>query len=270
MPELPEVETVRRALAPWLTGRRILRARRADAPPGPKYLHLETADGQRIEAVNRRGKFLVLPLSGGDELIIHLGMTGQLGPVRPPDHVRVVVDLDDGPDPTLYFRDARRFGRFLVARGGDRSGLPSLQQAGIEPLSPEFTAAALRELLASSRGSIKTRLMSQRAVAGLGNIYVDEALWRARINPRKPSCEVSAIKVRRLRDAIVDLLEASIRAQGTTFRDFRTVGGQPGGFEIQLRAYGRTGQPCPRCANPIRRVVVAQRGTHFCPRCQRR
>ncbi len=112
--------------------------------------------------------------------------------------------------------------------------------------------------------------MSQRAVAGLGNVYVDEVLWLARIHPRKPSRDVSVVKARRLREAVVELLEASICAQGTTFRDFRGVAGEAGSFEGQLQACGRTGQPCPRCATPIRRVVVAQRGTHFCPRCQRR
>ncbi|TNF37851.1 MAG: bifunctional DNA-formamidopyrimidine glycosylase/DNA-(apurinic or apyrimidinic site) lyase [Deltaproteobacteria bacterium] len=269
MPELPEVETVRRELAPWLTGRRILRARRADAPPGPKYAHLERADGQRIEAVTRRGKFLVLPLSGGDELIIHLGMTGVVSPTPPADHVRVTLTLD-GPAPeVVYFRDPRRFGRFLVALEGDRSALPTLAAIGPEPLAPEFTAAQLAAGL-HGRAGVKATLLGQRAVAGLGNIYVDEALWRARIHPETAAADVSRGKIATLRDAIVDILTAAVEARGTTLSDYRTVGGEEGEYVGRLDAYGRDGQPCRRCGTTLVRRVVAQRGTHFCPRCQRR
>ena len=272
MPELPEVETVRRQLAPWLTGRTIIRARRAEAPPGPKYAHLERADGQRIEAVERCGKYIVMPLDGGDELVVHLGMTGQLGPRQPVDHLRVRVDLDEADDPdrdTLFFRDVRRFGRFVVAPDGDRSLLPTLAALGPEPLSEAFTVEALREGLRTS-GPVKQRLMGQRAVAGVGNIYCDEALWRARIHPMKAGRDVSAVKARRLRDAIVEVLEAGIAAGGTTLRDYVGVDGEEGRYVTELMAYGRTGEPCPRCTTPIRRILVGQRSTHFCPRCQRK
>lgn len=269
MPELPEVETVRRELEPWLASRRIRKARRADAPAGPKYANLERADGQRIEAVTRRGKFLILPLSGGDELIIHLGMTGRVLDTRPDLHLRVIVDLE-GPAPgVLYFQDTRRFGRFLVAPGGDRSLLPTLHAMGPEPLDPGFTPEILHAGLQTS-GPLKPRLMSQRAVAGLGNIYVDEALWRTRLHPLTTSRAVSLRKARELHAAIVDILSASIAAQGTTLRDFRTVGGEVGAYVQSLQAYGRQGEPCDRCGQPIRRVVVGQRSTHFCGRCQRR
>jgi len=269
MPELPEVETVRRELDPWLTRRTIVRARRADAPAGPKYAHLERADGQRIEAVTRRGKFLLLPLSGGDELVIHLGMTGIVSYTKPAGHLRVVVQLSGKRKSTLYFRDVRRFGRFLVLPRGDRGLLPSLRQMGPEPLSEAFDAASFHAALTSS-SAIKTSLLSQRPVAGLGNIYIDEALWRARIHPLTPAKKISRNKAAQLRDVIVEVLLASIAAQGTTINDYRTVDGQVGAFVEQLDAYGHDGDPCSRCGRTISKIVVGARGTHFCPSCQRR
>lgn len=268
MPELPEVETVRRELAPWLTGRTILSARRVEAPAGPKYADLERAEGQSIVAVERRGKFLLLPLSGGDELVVHLGMTGVITPAQPADHVRVRLILDGSDRPTLYFRDPRRFGRFLVCLGGDRSALPTLAALGPEPLAPDFTAARLAEGL-TGRAAVKVALLSQRPVAGLGNIYVDEALWRARIHPETPARSVSPRGVRALRDAIVAILGDAVAARGTTLSDYRTVGGDRGEYVGHLDAYGRAGEPCRRCQTAIVRVVVGARGTHLCPRCQR-
>lgn len=269
MPELPEVETVRRELEPWLASRRIRKARRADAPAGPKYANLERADGQRIEAVTRRGKFLILPLSGGDELIIHLGMTGRITPNVPERHLRVVVELSGRRRNTLYFQDTRRFGRFLVARAGDYPTLPTLAQLGPEPLDPAFTADVLHAALARSRAPIKALIMGQRAVAGVGNIYTDEALWRARIHPQCPANRVSKAKARALHAAIIELLEAAIAMRGTTFSDYRTVAGDTGGFVDLLKTYGRAGLPCARCSKPLKRTIVGQRGTSFCPRCQR-
>jgi len=270
MPELPEVETVRRELAPWLSGRTIRHARRVDAPPGPKYAHLERADGQRIEAVARRGKFLVLPLSSGDELIVHLGMSGQLSWEPPADHVRVRIDLDGSAAPgALFFRDPRRFGRCLVAAGGDRRALPTLHHLGPEPLDPAFTAEVLGARLTSA-SPIKVSLLSQRPVAGLGNIYVDEALWRARVHPLTPARAVPASRMAPLRDAIVAVLEASLARRGTTLSDYRTVEGERGGYAGALDVYGRDGASCPRCGETLVKIVIAQRGTHLCPRCQRR
>jgi len=267
MPELPEVETVRRELEPWLVGRTIVRARRADAPAGPKYHHLERADGQRIQAVNRRGKFLLLPLSRGDELVIHLGMTGHLTPHRPESHLRVVVDLEKKE--RLYFQDARRFGRFLVVRAGRYESLPTLHHMGPEPLSSAFTGDHFHHVLRTSRAPIKAFIMTQRPVAGVGNIYADEALWRARIHPLAPAHTVSRRKADELRTAIVDVLRASIAAQGTTFSDYRNVNGEPGDFFSELAAYGHDGDPCQRCGTKLARIIVGQRGTCFCPRCQR-
>lgn len=276
MPELPEVETVRSELDPWLTGRTILTARRVDAPPGPKYANLEAADGHRIEAVTRRGKFLLLPLSNGDELVVHLGMTGVMTAEQPATHLRVEVTLTPtGDRDALYFKDVRRFGRFMVALGGEYTGLPSLQQLGPEPLSEDFTTDVFWALLQRSKVAIKQRLMSQRAVAGAGNIYCDEALWMVGLHPLTPSNKVTKQRADALRIAIVKVLSDSIARRGTTLKDYRTVSGGSGGFASHLNAYGRTGQPCNRCEqegveSPIARIIVAQRSTHFCPRCQRK
>ncbi|MCC6525206.1 MAG: DNA-formamidopyrimidine glycosylase, partial [Polyangiaceae bacterium] len=224
MPELPEVETVRRELEPALVGATIVRARRVDAPAGPKYQHLGRAAGQRILAVARRGKFLLLPLSRGDELVIHLGMTGVLGFERPESHVRAVLELGRKRRPCLYFRDPRRFGRFLVRRPGEPCGLPTLERLGPEPLEPAFDDAAFGARL-RGRAPIKTALLGQRVVAGVGNIYADEALWRAGIHPLTPTGRLRPDEISRLRVAIVEVLRASVAAQGTTFRDYRTVNG---------------------------------------------
>ena len=264
------METVRRELAPWLTGRRIVEARRRDAPPGPKYVGLERADGQTIRSVNRRGKFLVMPLSSGDELIVHLGMTGRLTPTDPGSHVRVTAELEGQRPNIIHFRDVRRFGRFLVVPRGDYRILPTLDKMGPEPLSAEFTTDRLAHELQRSRSPVKAWLMSQRPVAGVGNIYVDEALWRARIHPRAPARRVARSRVGPLRDAIVDLLTAAIAAKGTTFSSFRNVAGEEGAYVSQLDVYGRAGEPCRRCGKALTKAVIGQRSTVYCTACQRR
>lgn len=266
IPELPEVETVRLELAPWLSGAVITTAALLDARPGPKYAGLERAVGRRIMAVNRRGKFLLLPLDGGDELIIHLGMTGVLSP-EPASHLRVKLEIDTMPS-TLYFRDARRFGRFLVVPAGDYTSLPTLAALGPEPLSPDFYPARFARAL-RVKTAIKTHLLSQRPVAGVGNIYADEALWRARLHPLTPAARLSAQQVTRLCRAIKEVLSESLSAHGTTLSDYRTVNGEVGGFGSFLQVYGRAGEPCLRCGRTVEKLVVAARGTHYCPHCQK-
>lgn len=278
IPELPEVETVRRELEPWLSGRTIVGAELVEAVAGPKYAGLERAAGQRIISVERRGKFLVLPLSrfgqnsgeAADELIVHLGMTGVISRCPPPAHLRVRVDLDEGPHATLFFRDIRRFGRFMVVPAGEYRLLPTLAAMGPEPLSDGFTIAGFRRSLERSEVAVKTYLLSQRPVAGVGNIYADEALWQAGVHPETPAKSVPIARVGPLRDAIKTVLQASIAAQGTTLNDYRTVDGGVGGYLERLAVYGHTGEPCPRCGTEIRRSIVGARSTHFCPRCQRR
>lgn len=263
------METVRRELEPWLTGRTILGACLEDAPPGPKYAGLQRAAGQRITSVGRRGKFLLMPLSRGDELVVHLGMTGVVSDRPPPGHLRVRLDLSGEARNALYFRDIRRFGRFMVVPAGDYGLLPTLASMGPEPLSDEFSVAALKRTLARSRTPVKTYLLSQRPVAGVGNIYADEALWRAGLDPQTPADEVPASRVKPLRDAIRCVLTESIAAQGTTLNDYRTVAGKSGGFLDRLSAYGHAGEPCPRCGTIIAHAVVGARSTHYCPACQR-
>jgi len=263
---------VRRELEPWLSGRQIIAVERL-APAGPKYTGLERAPGQRIEGVGRRGKFLIMPLSHGDELIAHLGMTGVISDSRPTGtggkHVRVVVGLD-GDDPrTLYFQDIRRFGRFLVVRAGDYRSLPTLAALGPEPLGDELSAGLFHKALQRSAMPIKAYLLSQRPIAGVGNIYADEALWTARINPRTPSREVSRAKAGALLQALRDVLQASILLQGTTFDDYRTVGGEAGAFASSLKVYGRGGDACLRCGSQLRKTVIGGRGTVYCSNCQR-
>ncbi|MDF1521666.1 MAG: bifunctional DNA-formamidopyrimidine glycosylase/DNA-(apurinic or apyrimidinic site) lyase [Trueperaceae bacterium] len=262
-------------MAPWLTGRTVRGVVRVDAPEGPKTAHLERAVGQRIERVDRRGKFLVLPLRApgaarpADELVLHLGMTGVLGPRRPEAHLRLVLQLD-GPAPdALYVQDARRFGRWLVLPDGDRASLPTLAAMGPEPLEDGFTVAGFAAALARSHAPVKALLLSQRPVSGVGNIYADEALWWARVHPLTPAADVPRVKVRALHGAIRDVLAAAVEAQGTTLYDYRTVNGEVGAYLEQLAAYGHDGDACPRCGATIVKLVVAQRGTHVCPRCQR-
>ncbi len=280
VPELPEVESVRRQLAPWLTGRRV-EAVWWDPHPHARFHAVDRLTGRRLTAVTRRGKFLLLPLdptADGThlELVLHLGMTGSLrvGPDQRPDgaaaaplsHVRARLDLDDGS--VLAFRDPRRFGRLSVVEAGRYAEVvPTLARLGPEPLSADFTPEVLAAGLAASRAPVKARLLDQRLVAGVGNIYADEALWRARIHPA--SRRVGAGRAAVLHAALVAVLAAAIAREGTTFRDYQMVNGQSGRYADHLDAYGQHGRPCRRCGTTLRRTVVAQRGTSYCPRCQR-
>jgi len=270
----------------------VLAVERVDAPPGPKTADLERAVGQRIEAVRRRGKFLLLPLApptparaearrravprvppddhGRDELIIHLGMTGVLTPNPPSAHLRLRLRLDGPPPNVLHLQDARRFGRMLVVPHGDYRALPTLAAMGPEPLEAGFTAEVLAAALARSAQPIKAYLLSQRPVSGVGNIYADEALWRARVHPETPARALSRRRVRALHAAIREVLAAAVELQGTTLYDYRTVSGEVGSYRERLDAYGHAGEGCPRCGTAMVRIVVGQRGTHLCPRCQRR
>lgn len=283
---MPEVETVRRELVPWLPGRSVLAARLEAAVPGPKYAGLDRLAGQQITAVTRRGKFLVLPLERNgerlDDLIIHLGMTGVISATEPdrPQHLRVSVELTEGGQPPvilgeqqpdgsrLYFTDIRRFGRFLLTPAGDYRELPTLHAMGPEPLGDEFTVDGLAAALARSQSAIKTYLLSQKPVAGLGNIYVDEALWRAGLHPLEPAARAPESKLGALHQAIRDVLSESIAAEGTTLSDYRTVSGGGGAFQERLQVYGRSGEACRRCGSTLERLVIAGRSSHYCPQCQ--
>ena len=266
MPELPEVETIRRQLEPILAGRAITTSA---SHPSEKFVEAPHAAGAGIDAVRRRGKYLILDLDDDRELIVHLGMTGQLSVQADPvhdDYVRAWWALDDGS--TLVFRDVRRFGRIRVVEAGDYASIATLHELGPEPFDDEFTPAHLhRELRASSR-RIKTQLLSQRPVAGLGNIYADEALFLAGIDPRarrvgRQRCDALALTIK-------SVLKAGIDNGGTTLRDYVNAEGEEGQNQHELVAYGRGGEPCVTCAEPLQTVVLDARTTTFCRNCQRR
>ena len=271
MPELPEVETVARGLRASLVGRTIVgvevRWVRSVIPPDPAAFARRLTD-QSVTDVGRRGKWVLIALSSGGTLLIHLRMTGQLvleSEDRPDSrHARVLFSLDDGH--SLRFSDMRKFGRlWLVDDPADVLG-----DLGPEPLADGFTAARLEEMLARRRGRIKPLLLNQRFLAGLGNIYADEALWRASIHPLRRADTLTPVEVGRLHRAIRSVLRAAIASGGTTLPDaaYRQADGRSGEFADQLVVYGQAEQPCPRCGTIIKRTRVNQRSTHFCPHCQ--
>lgn len=268
MPELPEVESVRRQLAPRLVGRTIRSV--WAAPAMPRYRDAEAAAGLQVLDLSRRGKYLIAALDGRRELILHLGMTGVLrwrgeDGWDGDDYVRATFRLDDGA--VLDFRDVRRFSTVAVTAAGDYSALPTLRSLGPEPLSSAFTAEGFAAALAASRMQVKPLLLAQRVVAGVGNIYADEALWRARISPR--ARRVAAIRAARLHLAIRQVLAEAIEREGTTFRDYQMVNGESGRNADFLIAYGQAGRPCPRCGRALRKITLAGRGTTYCTGCQR-
>lgn len=270
MPELPEVETVRRRLAEVLTGRTVqgvsvLAARVAVG----QAERLQLVVGRRIEEVKRRGKYLLLALDAGT-LLVHLRMTGRLllrsAGAPPTAHTRLVFLLDDGS--ALHFEDVRQFGQVLYVPEGEvfPAGLVSL---GPEPLDHGLTAAHLGRLAKGRSLSLKAFLLDQRVVAGLGNIYADEALFEAGLHPARPVGALCPGEWRRLVRAIRQVLLAALAENGTTLRDYRDPDGQSGGFAVRLSVYGRQGEPCRRCGQPIVKIRIAGRGTHLCPSCQR-
>lgn len=273
MPELPEVESVRRQLEPVLVGRRFDRVRIDDPRLVRPYEPTEVAaelERERVAAVERRGKYLIVRFESGRVLLIHLRMTGSLlrapnGSLPDDPHRRAVVNLDDGSD--VAYRDVRRFGTWLLLEPGEAE--PYLAaRLGEEPLDALFTAARLGERLASRRTSLKAALLDQRTLAGLGNIYVDEALWRARLSPLRPAAGLDRNELRRLHRAIRAALEHGLARQGSTLRDYRLPDGSGGSMQNEFRVYGRRDEPCDRCGMPIARTQVAGRTTWFCPACQ--
>lgn len=271
MPELPEVDTIRSQLAPVLTGRQLVAGW---SHPSAKFTDAVEAVGTTIDAVGRRGKYLINPLDDGRELIVHLGMTGSLRVTADPasdddPYVRAWWDLDDGN--RLVFRDVRRFGRIAVLEAGRYDGMPTLASLGPDPFDPVFDGDALWSGLRSSGRHLKTQLLSQRPVAGVGNIYADEALWAARLHPETPSADLSARAVTRLLAEVRTVLEKALAEGGTSFdAQYVNVNGQAGYFSQSLHVYGREGEQCHRCGAVIKRIPFGGRSSHFCPRCQRR
>jgi formamidopyrimidine-DNA glycosylase len=272
MPELPEVETVRARLEPVLTGRRFERVEIHDPrlvrPHEPAEVAAEL-EGERVAAVERRGKYLIFRFESGRVLLIHLRMTGSLrhtsADLAEDPHRRAVVRLDNGSD--VAYRDVRRFGTWLLLEPGELE--PYLgTRVGEEPLDALFTAARLGERLARRRAPIKSALLDQRTLAGMGNIYVDEALWRAKVHPLRAAESLDRNELRRLHKAVRAALEAGIARQGSTLRDYALPDGGSGSMQHEFKVYGREGEPCDRCGTPISKTRVAGRGTWFCPTCQ--
>jgi formamidopyrimidine-DNA glycosylase len=274
MPELPEAETIVRGLRRLLSGREIMDVQVLH----PDVLHVSAAAFRRcvrrrlIEEVERRGKKVVLRLGGGRVLVVNLGMTGRLltllpggpPPLFPPTHPALRFQLGGGG--SFVFDDIRRFGSvecLEAAEWGERS-----HALGPEPLSDDFTAEQLALGLSRSRAPVRSWLLDQRNLAGVGNIYANEALWRARIHPRLPARGVGGAAARRLHGALRDVLTTAIEWRGTTLRDYRTAEGDSGGFSLALSVYGREGLPCPRCGRKVERVVFGSRSAFLCPRCQ--
>lgn len=267
MPELPEVETIRADLEPLMVGRRVTGVDLCVEPEfQARYVRLDEAVGRTIRALRRRGKYLIADLADR-ELIVHLGMTGQVG-VKPSDpglkHLRVRFHLDDGS--VFFFADQRRFGKIHVVSPGDYAAMPTLAEMGPEPFSPDFAFETFAEAM-SKVSNVKAILLSQKPVSGLGNIYVDEALHLARIYPERG--RLKRAEAKRLFEAIPTVLGTGIKNRGTTFKDYRDGMGNYGTNQDFLMVYDREGEPCRTCETPIRKLRVAQRGTYFCPRCQK-
>jgi formamidopyrimidine-DNA glycosylase len=276
VPELPEVETIRASLAPGLTGRRLERVDILDprlTRPEPPEVVAAALEGEVVADVRRRGKYLIVGFESGRHLLIHLRMTGNvLHPApegrRDDPHVRAVVRLDDGSD--ITYRDVRRFGTWELLEPRELDAYFVARRLGVEPLGRSFTPAGLRRSLAGRRAPIKAALLDQRAAAGVGNIYADEALWYARVNPLTPAGELGEEEVAALRDGVRKALQLGIRRQGATLRDYRGADGSRGRMQDEFRVYGRENEPCERCGTPIAKTRVAGRGTWYCPTCQRR
>ena len=274
MPELPEVETIRRQLAPALEGRRLVHVDVRDprwCEPAPPEAIEDALRGRRIESVGRRGKYLILSLSDDVHLVMHLRMTGNLllsGEAEDPAHLRVAINLDDGR--RLLFVDVRRFGTGDVLLGGDALERYFDSRLGVEPLSADFTAEALRALARGRKQPVKAFLLNQERIAGVGNIYADEALFRARIHPLRPVGKLKREQIEALRAGVIESLELGIDSKGASIDDYRHVDGARGSFQDRFLVYSRAGEPCARCGTPIEKLRAAGRGTYVCPSCQRR
>ncbi len=274
MPELPEVETIRARLAPRLEGRRLDHVEIADprlTRPEPPEAVAAALEGERVARVARRGKYLVFEFESGRHLLVHLRMTGNVehparGGLAADPYRRAVVRLDDGSD--VAYRDVRRFGTWDLLEPGELDDYFAARRLGGEPLERGFTTRSLTRALAGRRAPIKAALLDQRAAAGIGNIYADEALWRARINPLRPAGSLDPDEISRLRKAIRAALETGIARQGATLRDYRDPEGRRGRMQDEFRVYGRAGQPCKRCGTAIEKIRAGGRGTWFCPHCQ--
>ena len=272
MPELPEVETVRRRLAPHVERRRIAAVEVLDArlvrPDDPRRVE-ERLKGRTIAALGRRGKHLLFRIDGGETLISHLRMTGNwlMPAAGAPSHARARIELGDGT--TVWYADARRFGTWHLL-ADDEAAAYLDARLGPEPVGDGFDGAVLRDAFRGRTAPVKALLLDQRLVAGIGNIYADEALNAARIHPDTPAGRIRRPQLDRLAAEVRAALEEGIRSQGSSIRDFRSPEGGYGSMQERFRVYGRDGEPCPACGTEIVKTRCAGRGTHVCPTCQPR
>jgi formamidopyrimidine-DNA glycosylase len=277
MPELPEVETIRRHLAPHVEGRTIERLEVLDArwcDPAPPDELAAAVEGRRIERLSRRGKYLDWELEDEVHVVMHLRMTGNILLVPAAEdaddrkHLRARIVLDSGE--RALFVDQRRFGTGIVLLGDEARDAYFAARLGVEPLSADFTADALRAQAARRKQPVKAFLLSQERIAGVGNIYADEALFRARIHPLRPVGTLRRTQIADLRDAVVESLEAGIDARGATIDDFRHPDGGTGSFQDRFLVHLREGEPCVRCGRTVVKMRAAGRGTYVCEGCQPR
>jgi len=274
MPELPEIEVLRRSLEPHLVGDRIERVEvrnPALREPVDRSVLTRHAAGREVETLRRRGKYLLIDLAGGRTVVVHLGMSGRLTlvpadtPLEPHEHV--AFHLRSGR--RLRLRDPRRFGVVFSLPTGTIPGDPHFAHLGVEPLEPGFSGAFLARAAAGRRGPVKPFLMDGTVVVGIGNIYATETLFRAGVHPRRSVARLSAERWDRVAEEAVQVLGQAITQGGTTLNDFADGEGNSGYFQVALGAYDREGEPCAVCGGTIRRIVQAGRSTFYCPRCQR-
>ena len=273
MPELPEVETVVRELEPLLKGRRItaVKVSRKGLREPFSARRAEPILGQRIRGLMRRGKWIIVCMGGGPDLLIHLGMTGQLMVVPAGEpratHTHVTFRLDDGRK-ELRFRDIRRFGSVSVLPFGERLFDLLSEHGSLGPEPFDMKLSDWRARLGATRRCVKAVLLDQRVVAGIGNIYADESLFEARLHPARPGRDLTPREADRLRQAIVTVLNRAIDRRGSSIRNYVGGSGKKGEYQNEFRVYGRTGEACPRCKTSIHCVRLAGRSTHYCPKCQ--
>jgi formamidopyrimidine-DNA glycosylase len=273
VPELPEVESVRLRLAPELEGHELARVRIVDPrltrPLDPEDVAREL-EGERVAVVDRRGKYLIVRFESGRALLIHLRMTGSVLTGRAAStandaYRRALITLDDGSD--VAYRDVRRFGTWLLLEPSEVDTYIDAR-VGKEPLADAYKARDLAAKLDKRRAPVKAALLDQKTIAGVGNIYADEALWRARIHPLTPARALDLDEVRALHRGVRQALRVGIARQGSTLRDYRLPDGESGAMQDEFKVYGRGGDPCVRCGTPIDKIRVAGRGTWYCPSCQ--
>lgn len=274
MPELPELENIRRTLEPHIKGRQIMQTEillsRQIKWPEPEMFKARLA-GRFIDRLDRRGKYLLLQLDSGVSLVFHLRMTGQLcyreKGAADGTHSRVILHLDGGD--RLIYGDTRTLGTIHAMTAEELSNIQGLAEMGPEPLTDEFTVDYLRSVLAKKKTKIKSFLLDQSKVGGLGNIYVDEALFLSGIHPLRKAEDVRDEELPKLHEAINRVIKEGIEDGGTTFRDYRNGNGEKGNHQEHLFAYGRDGEPCRQCGTIMEKIRVGGRGTHFCPVCQK-